>query len=137
MNNKIVIAVVVTAVIAGGIGYWGGSAYGKPAQMTPGQFNRMGGLAGGAGRVRGGAGGAAGAGFVTGTILSKDAQSITVQMQDGSKIVFVSGTTQVSKTAAGSLADLIVGERVVVTGTTNSDGSVTASSIQLRPEQAR
>ena len=44
-----------------------------------------------------------------------------------------SNTTQISKSAAGSLADLKVGESITVNGSTNSDGSITAQIIQLRP----
>ncbi len=87
--------------------------------------------------VRGGNGGRTftrnGANGIFGTIIKKDQQSITVQMQDGSsKIVFVDSSTRVSKTVSGSLDDAAVGAPVSVNGTPNSDGSITAQNIQLR-----
>jgi len=37
------------------------------------------------------------------------------------------------KAAQGSMSDLSIGENVTVTGVTNSDGSITAQSVQVRP----
>ena len=72
--------------------------------------------------------------MVSGDIISKDAMSITVKLRDGgSKIVFFSDTTEISRFASGSASDLLVGKSVMVNGKTNDDGSVTAQSIQLRP----
>jgi len=69
-----------------------------------------------------------------GQIISQDNQSITVQLQNGSsKIVFFSEATQIMKADKGSAADLTNGENVMVNGKTNSDGSLTAQMIQIRP----
>jgi hypothetical protein len=76
-----------------------------------------------------------GLGFVFGEIIAKDDTSITIKFQDGSsRIVFYADSTEVGKFENGSLNDLEVGKSVTVTGKTNSDGSITAQSIQIRPE---
>jgi hypothetical protein len=92
---------------------------------------------------------AAGSDFLAGQVLSKDANGITVQLMNnvpggnstststGSKIVIISGSTAISKYDAGTSADLAVGQQVVVTGTDNSDGSVTAQNVQIRPQPAQ
>jgi hypothetical protein len=80
-----------------------------------------------------------GGGFVTGAIIAADDTSITVETRgvqsgtNGTKIVFLSDSTQVTKSTEGALADLSIGKEVVITGTTNTDGSLTAKTVQLRP----
>jgi hypothetical protein len=143
-----VIAVVVIAVALGG--FFGGRAAAggvtpsvedamKVLQnATPEQMQQV--FANGNG-VRGAFPGATGANgtnrfqggnAVAGQIVSADSSSITVKTSDGStRIVFVSGSTTVSKTQDGTMADLTAGQDVIVTGTSNSDGSVTASRVQV------
>jgi hypothetical protein len=133
--NKMIAMIVVAILIAGGA-FYAGMKYDQSTtaaqqnarrqqfgQGGSGGSNQMGGL-------RGGNGG----GAVNGEILSIDPTSITVKMRDGgSKIVFFSGSTQISKTATGSAKDLVVGEQVMATGTASPDGSISAQMIQVRP----
>lgn len=127
-------------VVVGGGAFYGGMQYagsnngrGNFANMTPEERQARVQQFGGAQGQRGGRGGANG-GLVNGEILSKDATSITLKLRDGgSKIVFYSPTTEVSKFMAGTEADLEVGKTINVNGTANPDGSITAQSIQVRP----
>ncbi|HQI13526.1 MAG TPA: DUF5666 domain-containing protein [Candidatus Woesebacteria bacterium] len=69
-----------------------------------------------------------------GEILSVDDKSITIKLNDGSsKIVLLSETTTIDKMSEATKSDLKTGEKVVVMGDSNSDGSVTARSIELNP----
>ena len=75
-----------------------------------------------------------GTNFLTGEVIAKDEQSLTIKMPDGgSKIIFFSDSTEISKFVNGASNDLEVGKTISVNGTTNQDGSLTAESIQLRP----
>lgn len=131
MNKNLLIAITIIGLAAvGGGAFYGGMVYGKSQNSSA--FNRQNFQSALRNGVRSGA---TGANFVSGNILSKDSSSITLQLPNngGSKIIFFSGTTQISKFASGVASDLTTGESVSVTGTTNSDGSVTAQSIQIRP----
>jgi hypothetical protein len=76
----------------------------------------------------------AGARPVEGEIVSMDNNSVTVKMPDGStKIIILSDSTTYNKATEGSKSDLQTGSQILVTGTENSDGSMTAQNIQLNP----
>ena len=129
--NKKIIAGIVAVVLVGG-SFYAGMVYGKSITPARGQFGtgQFMGNAAGMGGTRTGMGG----GLTAGEIISKDATSITIKMQDGStKLVLIGSTTQILKTTEGSSGDLSVGTTVAVTGTANSDGSVTGQSVQIRP----
>lgn len=71
-------------------------------------------------------------GMVTGEVIALESQSMTIKMTDGgSKIVIVAGSTSYQKNLAGSLTDVVVGGKVTIIGTANSDGSVTAKTVML------
>jgi hypothetical protein len=133
--SKHVITTIVVAVVIGVVGFFGGAKYGegKAKAVTPASATGTAGVGGFAGRA-GGRGGAGG-GLVTGQIIKQDASSITVQLPGsaGTKLVMFAPSTTVGRIATGTPADLTTGENVIVTGTANSDGSVSATSIQIRP----
>lgn len=146
---KKLIPVIVCALAIGSGAFYAGTKYsqgkglgnmraeaGVFANLSPeerqARIQQYGGGAGG--RVGGGT--RAGGGVVAGEILSLDDKSITVKLRDGgSKIIFISGSTQVMKMVEGSAKDLIVGTQVTAMGSANSDGSVSGQSIQIRQEQ--
>jgi hypothetical protein len=134
--KKTLILVLGVAIIVGAGAFYGGMTYGEgkksSASFEFGNFNGQGSQRFSSSTFPGGRNN--GGGLVSGQILSKDSSSITVQTQSGgSKIVFLSDSTAVSKFDSGNLSDLAVGKTVTITGTTNQDGSISASSIQLRP----
>lgn len=136
-THKNTIGAAVLALIIGiGIGYTGGKtlAHSSVSQNTPGGFaGNYGGVPGG--MMRGGNRGTGG--FLTGTVATKDSGSITLNTRDGSShVVFVTPATSVSKSVSGTMTDVSVGATVIVSGTTNSDGSVSATLLQLRPAAA-
>ncbi len=123
------VIVIVIVVVAGA--FYGGMLYSQSQRpsFANGRFGQ--GVANFNGQRPNGQNGAS---VVSGQILSKDEQSITVQIRNaGSKIIFLSDSTSVGKFVDGTAADLTVGENVMVNGTTNSDGSVSATSVQIRP----
>lgn len=140
--KKILLSVIATTVIVGGCAFFGGMQYAKSQTPDMGDLaSRFGdfdpsqrsGMSGGVGGfTRGQAGGG---GLVSGEILSMDAESMTIKLPDGgSKLVFFSGASKINKMTEGSSTDLATGTTITVTGTSNDDGSVTASTIQILPE---
>jgi len=132
MNNKIktihIIALIVIIIIIGGAFYCG-MLYGKNQTQKSG-------FPGGNFQTRINKTGANGSSFISGNIISKDNNSITLQLpNNSSKIILYSDVTQINKSAIGTANDLSVGASISVTGTTNSEGSVTAQSIQIRPTE--
>ena len=131
---------IVAVIVVGACAFYGGMKYGASnVQNAAGRSGLQGQQrwagAGGAIGAAGARQGSAMGNLVSGDILSKDDTSITVKLRnDGSKIVFFSPSTEIGKFVTGTVSDLVVGQTVMVTGKTNTDGSVTAQSIQLRPQ---
>lgn len=143
MNKKIIAILILSITIAAGSAFYGGMEYQQsktPAIMdfqnfrdlSSGErqqrFQEMGANVGLRGVRMGN-----GTGFISGEIISKDDKSIVVKFSDGgSKIIFFSDSTEVAKSASGSINDVEVGRNISVSGAANQDGSITAQTIQLR-----
>lgn len=129
MKHTHMITTAIVALVVGiGIGYAGAHAFAKPAARTQGQFTQ-------GNFTRGGMGGN---GFISGTVASEDANSITINTRDGSShVVLLTSGTAISKSVSGTAADITVGSTVMVSGTNNSDGSFSATTVDLRPTPAQ
>jgi hypothetical protein len=131
MKNKIIISFVVGIIVVGGGAFYAGTKYAGSNRVPSGNFtSQMSGSQNGFGMgMRGGQGLS---GVTVGEIISKDDTSITVKLPGGgSKIVFFSDKTAVTKNTTSSIADIVINENVVVNGSANTDGSINAQTIQL------
>jgi hypothetical protein len=125
MNKNLLITSLVVLFVAGGVGFYSGMKF----QQSKNPTRQLGNFAG-----RNGTGGNNAFRPVNGQVLSVGTNTMTVKLNDGSsKVVILTGTTQINKAAQGTTADLTAGTTVSVLGQTNSDGSVTAQSVQLNP----
>lgn len=130
---KKIILFVIILIIAAGASFYGGMKYGqsKNSSVLPtnsranfqarqeGTGNRM----------------AGGANFISGEVIAKDDKSLTLKMADsGSKIVFFSDSTKVSKTIDGLMDDIVIGSQIMVSGEQSSEGIYTAQTIQDRQQ---
>lgn len=129
-KTSLIVVVIIVLLVVGSGAFYGGMVYGKSQNARSFSSTNFQGVRNGT-RT----GGTVGAGFISGDIISKDNTSITLQLPNngGSKIIFYSDATQISKFASGTSADFVTGTAVNITGTTNSDGSVIAQSVQIRP----
>jgi hypothetical protein len=141
---------IAAAIIVIGLGsFFGGMKYGQSANLQTntmrGNFQNQSGNGAqegqtsfgantGEGRMRGG-------NFISdnlanGEIIGSDDKSVTIKLPNGgSKIVFFSASTTISKMVEASTSDLVSGINITATGKQNTDGSITATTIQIRPAQ--
>lgn len=153
--KKTIIVSLITLIIAGGGGFYAGMKYQQkktPQELLRANFQK-GAASGGnfsgrnGGSNNGGQNQNRNIGFANGEILSKDDKSITVKMSapqrqgqaaasadqnTGSKIIFFSDSTTITKSQTGTKDDLVAGAQVMITGQANSDGSITAQNVQIR-----
>jgi len=129
--KKNISILIIAILVAGGAGFFGGMQYQKQAtpKVASGSAVNRGSFSG---ARTGSRTGAAGAGFSSGQILSKSDNSLTIKLATGgSQIVFLAPSSQIMQSSTTTIANLNVGENVMITGTTNSDGTVTAKTVQV------
>jgi hypothetical protein len=132
------LAAIVLMIVIAGVAFYGGMSFQK-SQTAKTRTAAMSRFTGGAGRTGGvlGAGGANINRPVSGQVLSVSDTGITVKMANGtSRIVMIGDSTVVAKSTPGAKTDLTTGQQVMVSGTANSDGSLTAQNIQIQPTPA-
>lgn len=94
-----------------------------------GGFGGFGGRGGGTGTGTG-TGGGAGGSAITGTVTVVSGNTLYVTAANGSVYtVTTSGTTTINVTKAGSISQLKPGQSVVIAGSSDNSGNVTATSI--------
>jgi len=132
MSKNIIVSSIIIAIVLISISFYGGLKYSqiKSPTFDKASFGQRSPQLGGnnvlgSNRTMGG--------MVSGEILSIDDKSLTVKSQDGgSRLVFLSASTTVSKMTSGNIGDLIVGSNISINGSSNTDNSINAQIIQLR-----
>ena len=135
MNTKIITVMVVSMITIGGGSFFAGTKHQANKESSrSGNFPTM----VQSGQMRNAQNGGVGTrseqgnSVIAGEILFKDENSITLKLPDGgSKIVFFSESTTVTKSATGLITDLEINDTVMVSGSANSDGVINAQSIQI------
>jgi hypothetical protein len=131
INKQLVTTALISIIVSGGVGYY----IGTHKQATP---TRMQGAFGQGGAGQGQRGGFARGGvnsnMINGDVVSLSDNILTVKGRDGgSRVVLFTGTTKVTKSVTGERGDVKEGSSVLIIGAQNTDGSVTAESVQIRP----
>lgn len=130
--KKIISVIIISIIVIGGGAFYGGMKYGQSKILSPEQRKQF--FQEKIGEKQEKIGKGIGKGSLMGEVIDKDEQSLTLKMPDGgSRIVFFSDSTQISKMVNGLTDDIEIGKQIMVTGEQNSDGSYTAKTIQLSP----
>ncbi|MEP7105328.1 MAG: DUF5666 domain-containing protein [Chloroflexota bacterium] len=137
MRNLTVALVVVIGVLGG---FYGGWKYSQSKGVPSTPAAAVSTLPAAAPSASASAGGGAGGGFAgrggtAGQVTSVSGNVVTIHNPTTNQDVKVdiSTGTVISKTSAGSVADLQPGTNVTVTGQANPDGSVSATAITIVP----
>lgn len=129
MNTKNIAIVAVIVILVGAGSFYAGMQYAssqrKGLANVPGDFQGQ--------RAGNRQNGGQNNGFASGEVISKDDKSITIKLRDGgSKIIFISEKTIIGKMSTGTISDVAQGANITIMGTANTDGSLTAQTVQLR-----
>jgi hypothetical protein len=142
--TTIVLGILLIVVIVGG-SFYGGMVYGKnQAQQELPVMGEYEGMPAGRGRFGGQPGTLPGAnagqmeraqgGSLFGEIESIGNGEMTITDQSGQRVkIYVTDTTLIQKQAEAALADLEEGETVIISGSQDEDGNITARSLQVAP----
>ncbi|MEI6352790.1 MAG: DUF5666 domain-containing protein [Candidatus Nomurabacteria bacterium] len=123
-TQTISLIVIVLIIVSFFLGRWSVNT-----NNVPGQNNFAG---NGTGMMRGQGKGGNFGGNLRGVVDSLDKNTIVIKNQDGSsKIVLLSASTTVSKSVMTDISSLASGDNVMIRGKSNTDGSVSADSIQV------
>ena len=136
-----IVGSIVIALVLMGASFYGGTLYQKNQQSSAqARFLASRGIngtfTGGGGGFTGGAAGTPGAGRgfgggAQGQVKSINGNTISLSTAQNVTTVTVSGSTVVLKSDPGTIADLKVGDRILVTGQRDSSGNITASQITV------
>jgi len=137
MKNKTV-QIVAGAVIILIISFYAGNKYGQRSALANRNVAAVSSFGQGGNRALNGAGGIRSGQMMnstpfSGQVISKESTGITIELAGGgSKIIFISSSTPIAKITNGSISDIAVDSSVTVSGSQNSDGTVTARTVQIR-----
>ena len=136
VTTSLVAAVLICAGFLGGVlvqKHLGNSANRAGANFSfagAGGTGTRGGAGTGGFAGRGGTGATGAGGAITGTVTVVSGNKLYVTAADGSVYtVTTSGTTTINVTKVGSFSQLKPGQSVVISGTSDNSGNVTATSI--------
>lgn len=144
-NQNMIVACTVTAVVAGSIGFFGNNLYQQSQRNSrfPQMENRTGNGQNNFGtnrQVNGsiqpgmmGRGGA-----LNGEVTAKDNKTLTIKLSDGSsKIVILSDNTTYRTSTETTQDKVEIGTKIAAFGTTSTDGTTVATSIEVNPISLR
>jgi len=131
------VAALLVVLVVGGGSFWAGMRVGEnrvmqdPARFLQRLRGQGGQFPGMVGTPQAGREGAPFGGGIMGTIEAVEGDTLLVTTEEGEVRVHTTETTLIEKYTAVGVGELEVGEQVMVAGSQNDDGSVTARSIRI------